>query len=354
MRRIQRNKKTIETSLKNDKYRLSMDMRVVVVCPPRLQDQVFPQEVLAAIGKTADLLFPVVDPDCWLQASERLHEADTILSTWGMPALTPDFLEAAPELKAVFYAAGTVKSFVTEAAWDRGITICSAWEANGVPVSEYSLGVILLSLKRFWHFAHGMRSPDPDFAGMRVPGAYRSEVGLVSLGAVGRATARLLRPFDVSILAYDPFANPEDAAELGVELVSLADLFSRSEVVSLHAPWIRETERLITGSLIASMKEGATLINTSRGAIIAEDEMIEVLRHRPDISVVLDVTHPEPPAASSPLRFLPNVILTPHIAGSIQRECTRMGQRMVAELQRYITGLPLQHRVTREMLAGMA
>jgi len=199
-----------------------------------------------------------------------------------------------------------------------------------------------------------MRSSTPDFEGIRVPGGYRSLVGLVSLGAAGRATAKLLRSFDVSLLAYDPSLNPAEAEELGVELMSLEDLFRRSDVVSLHAPWIPETEGLITGRLIASMKDGATLINTSRGAIVAEEEMIDVLRERPDLSAVLDVTFPEPPAPDSPLRSLPNIILTPHIAGSLQRERQRVAFEMVEELRRYLTGEPLRHRITSEMLAGMA
>jgi phosphoglycerate dehydrogenase-like enzyme len=111
---------------------------------------------------------------------------------------------------------------------------------------------------------------------------------------------------------------------------------------------------MINGKLIASMKEGATLINTARGAIIAEEEMIEVLSSRPDLSAILDVTHPEPPAADSPLRTLPNVILTPHIAGSTDAECARMGKWMVDELRRYLEGAPLQYLVKKETLARKA
>ncbi len=331
-----------------------MTTRLAILCPPQLQDQVFPADVLTAVENLTPPLSPVVDPERWREALWQLREAEVILSTWGMPVLSKEFLEAAPALKAVFYAAGSVKGFVTDAAWERGITISSAWAANGVPVSEYALGAILLSLKRFWHFSRGMRSSTPDFEGMRVPGGYRSLVGLVSLGAAGRATAKLLRSFDVSLLAYDPFLNPAEAEELGVELTSLEDLFRRSDVVSLHAPWIPETERLITGPLIASMKDGATLINTSRGAVIAEDEIIDVLRERPDLSAVLDVTFPEPPAPDSPLRSLPNIVLTPHIAGSLQHERQRVAFEMVEELRRYLAGEPLRHRITREMLAGLA
>jgi phosphoglycerate dehydrogenase-like enzyme len=327
---------------------------IMVLCSPALLDDVFPMEILAPLKEMEGVSLSVVDPGSLAEVPETLSTVEVILTTWGMPVLAAEFLEAAPCLRAVFYAAGSVKPFATEAAWEREITISSAWEANGVLVAEYALGVILLSLKRFWHFSRGMRSPHPEFGEMKLPGAYRSSVGLVSLGAAGRATARLLRHFEVSVLAYDPFVHPEEASRLGVELVSLQEIFRRCDVVSLHSPWIRETEGMITGPLVASMKEGATLINTSRGAIIAESELIEVLRQRPDLSAVLDVTHPEPPSPDSPLRSLPNVVLTPHIAGSLQKECARMGQAMIDEIRRYLAGEPLQHSLTRNQLAGMA
>lgn len=331
-----------------------MKTRALVVCPPNLVSYVFPSGVQGEIGQSAECPWPVLDPTKWRDAGESLRGAEVIVGTWGMPTLDAEFLEAAPALRAVLYAAGTVKGFVTDAVWERGIAISSAWAANGIPVAEYSLATILLSLKRFWHFSRMTRSGIAHPEELTIPGAYRSKVGLVSLGAVGRATARLLKPFDFTLLAYDPFLPAEQAAELNVGLVPLEELFRECDVISLHAPWIPETERMITGSHIASMKAGATLINTSRGAVVAEEEMIQVLTQRPDLSAVLDVTFPEPAAMDSPLRSLKNVVLTPHIAGSMQGECARMGSWMAAELRRYVSGEPLRHAVTRDMLAGMA
>jgi phosphoglycerate dehydrogenase-like enzyme len=331
-----------------------MKPRALVICPPDLEKHVFPGDVIEEILRSVEGLRQVLNPQDWRAAGSSLRETEIILSTWGMPVLDPEFLSVAPLLKAVFYAAGSVKGFMTDAAWERGLVVSSAWTANSVPVAEFTLGTILLSLKRFWHFSRAMRQGEGDSGPLQIPGAYRSKVGLVSLGAVGRATARLLQPFEFSVLAYDPFLPPEQAAELNVRLVSLEEIFRTCDVISLHSPWIPETERMIAGRHIALMKNGATLINTSRGAVVAEDELIAILRDRPDISAILDVTHPEPPAADSPLRSLPNVILTPHIAGSVQGECARMGRWMAEELQRYVTGEPLRFGVTREMLARMA
>lgn len=331
-----------------------MSCRALVVCPPSLEVQVFPSAVLSEISRISDRPWPTLDPGHWKEAGEVLRQADVIVSTWGMPVLDAEFLAAAPALKAVFYAAGSVKAFVTEASWEREIVVSSAWAANGIPVAEYSFATILLSLKRFWHHSRMMRDATASHKNLPVAGAYHSKVGLVSLGAVGRATARMLGSLEVTLLAHDPFIPEEQAGELQASLVSLPELFRECDVISIHSPWIPETERMITGELIASMKPGATLINTSRGAVIAEDEMVEVLSRRPDLSAILDVTHPEPPAADSLLRSLPNVVLTPHIAGSMQGECARMGSWMADELRRYLSGEPLRYRVTRGMLAKMA
>lgn len=283
-----------------------------------------------------------------------LHDADVIFSGWGGPRMDADFLDAAPNLKAVFYGAGSIRGLVTDAFWAREILITSAAAANAVPVAEFTLAQILLSLKRTWFYALEGKRTGQWVERRLVPGAYGSTVGLISLGLIGRRVAELLRPFDVRVIAYDPFVSQATAAELGVELVSLDEVFQRAEVVSLHTPWLPETVGMITGAHFAQMKPDATFINTARGAIVREDEMIAVLQQRPDIYALLDVTYPEPPAAGSPLYSLPNVILTPHIAGSLDAECWRMGHYMVEELERYLKREPLRYAVTPEQFARMA
>jgi len=289
-----------------------------------------------------------------LKHPDLLREADIILSSWGIPALDATFLAGAPRLKAVFYGAGSVKHFVTDAFWQRNIVLSSAWGANALPVSEFTLAAILFSLKHAFRLSRGYRETRTTAQDRAVPGAYGTTVGLVSLGMIGRLVRERLRPFDLKVLAYDPFTKPEDAATLGVTLVPLDVLFRKCDVVSLHTPWLKETEGLITGALLASMKPGATFINTARGAVVREAEMIEVLRQRPDLSAVLDVTYPEPPVANSPLYTLPNVLLTPHIAGSMARECRRMGRYMVEELDRFLAGQPLAWQIDKAKAALLA
>jgi phosphoglycerate dehydrogenase-like enzyme len=172
---------------------------------------------------------------------------------------------------------------------------------------------------------------------------------------IGRRVATLLRNLDVHVIAYDPFCSPAAAKELGVELVgSLTDVFVRSRVVSLHAPIKPETTGMITGELVGMLPPGGALINTARGILVREDELIAVLRKRTDLSAILDVVYPEPAAPDSPLYDLPNVFLTSHIAGSAGGECARMGRYMVDECRRFLAKEPLQWSVSREAFARMA
>jgi phosphoglycerate dehydrogenase-like enzyme len=157
-----------------------------------------------------------------------------------------------------------------------------------------------------------------------------------------------LRPFDLRVIAYDPFLSAAEAQSLGVEKVALDELFQRSDVVSLHTPWLKETEGMIRGEHFRAMRPGTTFINTARGAIVDEPGLIAALGERPDLTAVLDVTWPEPPVAGSPLYSLPNVILTPHIAGSQGNECRRMGRCMLEEYERWSRGEPVRWQISRE------
>ena len=187
-----------------------------------------------------------------------------------------------------------------------------------------------------------------------MPTGWGATVGLVSLGLIGRRVAEQLRAYDVRVLAYDPLLTAAQCAEIGVAPASLAEIFDGADIISLHTPLLPETMGFIDAALLARLRPGATLINTARGGLMREADLVTTLRARPDVQAILDVTDPEPPARDSPLYDLPNVFLTPHIAGSIGAECRRMGRAMVDEFHRYARGEPLRHTVTREQLARMA
>jgi phosphoglycerate dehydrogenase-like enzyme len=315
-------------------------------------ENIYGPEERQDVERLIDVYAPQQTADSIAEDPSVLAEADVILSGWGMAVMDEAFLAAAPQLKAVFYGAGTIKYFMTDAAWDRGILVTSAYAANAIPTAEFALAQVLYALKRGWYHARAVRREGRYPSREPVPGAYGSNVGLISLGMIGSYVAELLQAFDVNVLAYT--SSEGKAARLGAERCPLEEIFRRSDVVSLHTPWLKETEGMITGSHFASMKQNATFINTARGAIVREEEMIEVLRRRPDLYAVLDVTYPEPPEPGSPLYTLPNVVLTPHIAGSLDNECRRMGRYAVRELEHYLKGEPQEWKITREAAATLA
>ncbi|MDK1030390.1 MAG: hydroxyacid dehydrogenase [Planctomycetia bacterium] len=315
-------------------------------------EKIYTPPVRAEIDRLVEICAPPMEADEAKENVAAMADADVLFSGWGAPMMDAEFIASAAKLKIVFYGSGSIKHFVTDAFWKRGVRITSAWAANAVPVAEYALSQILFCLKLGWHFALGINRQEqwvPKFTA-KVPGAFGTTVGIISLSRVGRHLCCLLKAFDMNVIAYDPYADSDDAEKLGVRLVDLDEVFRTANVVSLHAPWIEETVGMLTGAHFEAMKPNAAFINTARGAIVREAEMIEVLKKRPDLFAILDVTHPEPPEAGSPLYTLPNVILTPHISGSMDGECARMGWYMVEEVKRYLAGEPLKWEITRDMI----
>jgi phosphoglycerate dehydrogenase-like enzyme len=285
---------------------------------------------------------------------DLLAGVDVLLTGWGGPVLDAALLAAAPRLRLVLYAAGSIRKVVTEEFWDRGIPIVSAYAMNAVPVVEFTVAQIVYALKHGWRYVLQARAQRRAVPRRPEPGGYGSVVGVLSLGTIGRGVCERLAGYDVRVQAHDPFADAELTARLGVKLVGLEELFATSDVVTVHTPLLPETRGLVGSPLLAAMKEGATLINTARGAVLDEPALIRVLERRPDLFAVLDVTDPEPPADSSPLFTLPNVVVTPHIAGSLGPECRRMAALVADELERFVAGLPLRWAVSREQAERMA
>ena len=316
---------------------------------------IYGPEEMAELRRLTELDETVIPFREWSRHADLLSDAEVLFSGWSAPLMDETFLDAAPKLRAVFYGAGSVRYFLTPAFWAREIVITSAAAANAVPVAEYTVATVLLSLRDFWNRAALAKAGKGWGDHTRtIAGSFRATVGVLSFGAIGRAVARHLKAFDVRVLVYCPYLQAAEAAAEGVHRVGLDELFERSDVVSIHTPVLPETIGMVDGRLVSSMKAGAALINTSRGVIINQPELVAVLRRRPDLHAVLDVTDPEPPQAGDPLLDLPNVTVTSHIAGSHGRDCQRMGHYMVEELKSYLAGRPLRWRVTREALERMA
>ncbi|XAS70157.1 hydroxyacid dehydrogenase [Micrococcaceae bacterium Sec5.1] len=173
-------------------------------------------------------------------------------------------------------------------------------------------------------------------------GNYQKTVGLVGASRIGRQVAKLLWPFDLDVVIHDPYLDEAEAAALGVTLLPLQELMTRSDIVSLHVPVTSETTAMIGASELASMKDGATLINTARGEVLDQAALEKELASG-RINAILDVAVPDVLPPDHPFYELPNVMLTPHIAGSMGTELLRMGDHVVAEMERYVKGEPFAY-----------
>ncbi|MFC5803464.1 hydroxyacid dehydrogenase [Streptomyces formicae] len=285
-----------------------------------------------------------------------LGTAEVLFTHWGAPRLTAEALDRMPRLRAVVHAAGSVKHHVTEAVWERGIAVSTAAAANALPVAEFTLAAILFANKRVLDSARhyrDVRDRTPVLRRLAGHGNYRRTVGIVGASRIGRRVLELLRPLDLDVLLYDPYLDGAGAAGLGAELVGLDELVRRSHVVSIHAPQLTETQHMFDARRLALLRDGATLVNTARGSLVDTDALTEELVTG-RIHAVLDVTEPEVLPAGSPLYGLPNVLLTPHIAGSLGNELGRMANCAIDEVERYAKGLPFAHGVGADELSRSA
>ncbi|MDQ8183597.1 hydroxyacid dehydrogenase [Pelagicoccus sp. SDUM812005] len=327
---------------------------IVIMDPLRLSS-VYGPEQLSQIEEISELVCPPLSKEDVAANPERMAEVEYLFGGWGMPELNTAFLESAPNLKGVFFSAGTVKPYVSDELWERGIVLTNAHQANAVPVAEYCVAAIILSLKLGWTYLRTLREKQSwQRETTEIPGCYDATVGLVSLGAIGFKTLELLKPFKVKPLIYSTSMSQAQAEEWGGEVVSLDEIFERSDVISLHTPLLPSTRGMIRGEHIRKMRHRATFINTARGAVVNQAEMIEAMRERPDLTALVDVTDPEPPADGDEIFKVDNIHVTPHIAGSLGRECRRLGQTAIDECKRYLAGEDLLYQVVESDLARMA
>lgn len=317
---------------------------------------VYPPRVRAELDRRLEVRDRPVGRDELADATARWPGVRVLLTGWGAPRLDGGLLDRLPDLRLVSHAGGTVRALVSDELWSRGVRVTHAAEANAASVAETTCALILLSLKEAWLAERRSRLERRFIHNEQARGGIGGPVGLVSLGAIGRAVAARLRDRlpDVSVLAYEPYADPAEAERLGVTRVELAELFERCFVVSLHTPLLPETRGIIGGSLLERLPPRATLINTARGGLIDEPQLRAWLAKRPDATAVLDVTDPEPPPADSPWWSTPNAVIYPHLAGASGREAEVLGRSAVAEAGRFVRGEPLHFEVTPDRLARMA
>lgn len=290
------------------------------------------------------------EPPGEAEAIVLLQGCQVGIASWKSPAPSPALLAACPELKLWEYVAGSVKKFWGPHLPEHGITVATCNEAIADNVAEFVFAELALGLRRVWELSARARKPVLP-AAFRPKALFDCTIGVVGASAVGRRVLKLLLPVDCKILLYDPFVDEVDARTLGTERVNdLVELCRRSDAVTLHTPYLPSTRHLLQAKHFAAMGPETVFINTARGACIDEAALVaELAKGR--LFAFIDVTDPEPAAADSPLRSLPNVVLTPHIAGN---QSFRLGRQAVNDVAAFVAKRQPSNVVTQSMLARIA
>jgi len=275
------------------------------------------------------------------ESHAALADAEILLAGWGCPRLDADELDRMPRLRGVVFAGGSAGALVDplEAA-RRGIALTNTGEGNAQGVAEYTFATIVLAGKRARHAERLYRAERAHIdreALLGDTGNFGRTVGLIGASRIGRRVARLLATTDMRVLVYDPYADDDDVTALGAARVGLDELLTASDIVSVHAPALAETEHMIDDRALGLMRDGAVLLNTARGSLV-DHEALRAHARSGRIEAILDVTDPEPLEPDDELWSLPNVTLTPHIAGATGNELHRLGRDAVDEVARYIAG----------------
>ena len=323
--------------------------------PEELRKKVFHEHDIARIERMCEIRNVPAPEKADKEFLKRyIKGTHIVITSWRTACLDEDVMQIADSLKLLAHAGGSVKPVVSQALWARNVNVTSAAAAISYGVAEFCLGMILLAPKRAFQAAIAVQNGQWQ-EGLKVFNGpqeiYQENVGIIGASHVGRHLIRLLSNFTCNVLLFDPYYTKQQADAIGVEKVgTLEELFERSLVVSLNAPSTAETANMIRGRHLELLPDGGVFINTSRGAIVNQEEMIEELK-KGRIIACLDVTEPEPPPLDSPLRSLPNVWLTPHEAGVTAQNMRRVGTFVADEIEAFSLGKDFHFQITEEMLS---
>ena len=249
-----------------------------------------------------------------------------------------DVIAAGKQLKVVGRAGMGVDNIDVEAATQHGVRVMNTPHANSVATAEQTLALMLAASRRTVQAHNSVTAGQwerSQFVGTEL---FEKTLGIIGFGYIGRLVARRAQGFDMKVVAFDPYVTTEVGAELGVELMSLADVLATSDIITLHAVVTPETKGMINAETIATMKDGVIIINVARGKLIEEQALADALKSGKVAAAGLDVYQEEPPT-HSPVIGLPNVVDTPHLGASSREAQRRVGIEMVEQMADALRGV---------------
>lgn len=273
------------------------------------------------------------------ELAEKLRGVDICISGWGNTPFHEKTLKYADKLKLIAHIGGSVRPMVGDAAFERGIRVCSGNRVFAESVAEGVLTYMLCSLRKIGEYEARMAAGEwPSLIGTR--GLLGRSVGLVGYGMIAEYLVKFLKPFGCRIMVSSRHISAEELAEAGIEEAAAEEIFRSCDIVSLHSSLTARTKHSIGADLLNSMKDGALLVNTARGALIDEEALVSVLQERP-VWAALDVFETEPLPMDSPLRECERVLLMPHAAGPTADRRYVVTSHVLDDIGRFLNGDPL-------------
>ena len=329
-------------------------MKIAMILSNAMRQRLFSEKAMEKLRSFGEVVVNETDDTGPEQVKKVISGADVAITSWGSGHIDGEILAAAPDLKLVVHAAGSVKPIVSDELWEKGIRVTGSPKPLGEGVAETALGLSITASKNVYWLSKNIAAGGWEEGKDNIRELFDITVGVVGAGWAGKHYIRLMRNFGVDILMYDPFISAEKAAELGAEKAEFEDLLKRSDIVSIHAPSIPETYHMFNAETLKLMKKDAVLVNTARGSLIDEAAIYDHMKAGNLKYACLDVTDPEPPAVDHPLRSLPNVIFTPHLAGLVNNGQRRIGIHTCSEIAKFLNGEKMDCEVTQKMLKNMA
>ena len=300
--------------------------------------KIFSPEQLEKLSKLGDLhIYDRNDYNDRDYVLEFIKGSELIITAWGSPQIDDEMICLCPKLRGIIHAGGGIKGLLSDEFLKRNLFISSANGALADGVAESTVAMAVSACKGMFSLPNDIRNGLWDENRSSIKDFYDIKVGIVSVGDIGKRVIKLLKSYEVDILAYDPFVSEEEIAGLGAKKCEFPYLLAESDVISIHTPDIPATDNMFNSSNLHLIKDGAVIINTARPNVIDDDAFTEELKKN-RFTAILDVTKNVPSDKNHPYRKLPNVVLFPHIAGAVSNGCRRMGKFATEEALRLYNG----------------
>lgn len=281
--------------------------------------------------------------------ANAIADADAVLVR-SATKITRASLAKADRLKAIGRAGVGVDTIDVDAASARGIPVLTAPAGNTIAAAELTMALLLAVARKVPAADRSMKAGEWDRKSFNGIELYGKTLGLVGAGRIGGQVAKRARAFGMQVMVYDPYLTPERAMELDVRLAPLTEVIAQADVLSVHVPLTEATANLIGASQLASMKKGALLLNVARGGVVNEQALLDALTSGHLAGAALDVYEQEPLGKDSPLRTLPNVVMTPHLGASTAEAQQNVAIEIAEAVRNCLANGDLANAVNRTQL----